>query len=84
MELLQACERSGKGQGEQRVLQKSDAPHWAAVQWLVSGDGQARRKSMEGTLLDPKCRYLCIYNWRGIKNNRGAHDTIQGLLGTRK
>lgn len=73
-----------KDTGVQRVVQKSDAPQWAAVEWLVHGDEQAWRKSIEGTLRDPKCRYLCIYNWKGIKNNRGALDAIQGMLGTRK
>ena len=78
-----ACDPT-KDKGVQRVLQKSEAPQWAAVEWLARGDEQAWRKALEGTLLDPKCRYLCIYNWREIRNNRGVLEAIQGLLGTRK
>lgn len=70
-----------KDTGVQRVLQKSDAPHWAAVEWLVAGDEQTWRKSIERTFLDPKCRYLCIYNWSGIKTDRAAIAAIQGFLG---
>lgn len=73
-----------KDKGVQRALQKNDAPHWAAVEWLVSGDEQAWKKAIEHTLVDPKCRYLCIYNWQGIKNNQAAIAAIQGLLGIRK
>jgi hypothetical protein len=73
-----------KDKGVQRALQKNDAPHWAAVEWLVSGDEQAWKKAIDRTLVDPKCQYLCIYNWRGIKNNQAAIAAIQGLLGVRK
>ncbi len=75
-----------RDKGVQRALQKSDAPYWAAVEWLLAGnkDAQAWHNAIERTLSDPKCRYLCIYNWRGIKNNRAAIDAIRGLLGAGK
>jgi|688.fasta_scaffold24433_1 hypothetical protein len=73
-----------KDTGVQQVLRKSDAPHWAAVEWLVSGDEPTWRKSIERTLLDPKCRYLCIYNWSGIKSNRAAISAIEGFLASGK
>jgi hypothetical protein len=73
-----------KDEGVRRVLQKSDAPHWAAAEWLAHGDEHNWRKSIEGTLRDPKCRYLCIYNWSGIKNNQAAISAIQGFLGSGK
>jgi hypothetical protein len=73
-----------KDEGVRRVLQKSDAPHWAAAEWLAHGDEHNWRKSIECTLRDPKCRYLCIYNWSGIKNNQAAISAIQGFLGSGK
>lgn len=68
-----------KDKGVQRALQKSDAPYWAAVEWLCAGGNneQAWRNAIDRTLADPKCRYLCIYNWRGIKNNPAACNAIR-------
>jgi len=71
-----------KDRGVRRALRDSDAPFWAAVEWLLMGNQtrQAWRAAIENTLSDPKCRYLCIYNWGGIKNNQPAIDAIEGLL----
>lgn len=54
--------------GVRRALQKSDAPFWGAVEWLPvgAGSGEAWRDAIHSTLSLPGCRYLCIYNWRGI------------------
>ena len=74
-----------RDKGVQRALRKSDAPYWAAVEWLLrSRDSKAWSNAIERTLSDPKCRYLCIYNWRGIKDNRAAIEAIQRILGARK
>ncbi len=68
--------------GVQRVLKKSDAPYWAAVEWLLMGqkDVTAWLNALDRTLSDPTCRYMCIYNWRDIKNNEAALDAIQKML----
>ena len=74
-----------RDKGVQRALSRSDAPYWAAVEWLMRGkDSKAWSNAIERTLSDPKCRYLCIYNWRGIKDNRAAIDAIQRILGVHK
>ncbi len=68
--------------GVQRVLGRSDAPHWAAVEWLLMGREETHqwRRAIERTLSDRRCRYVCIYNWRDVKRNRGALDAIGQLL----
>jgi len=74
-----------KDKGVQKALQKSDAPFWAAVEWLLTGSNNAEawHNAIKRTLSNPKCRYLCIYNWSGIKNDRAAIDAIQRILGVR-
>jgi len=68
--------------GVQRVLRQSHAPFWAAVEWLMMGnqDALAWKSAMDHTLSDPSCRYMCIYNWSGIKNNKAALSAIQSIL----
>jgi len=69
-------------QGVQRALRSSDAPCWAAVEWLLMGQNEPDtwRQAIERTLSDRRCRYMCIYNWRDIKSNQGAREAIEGLL----
>jgi hypothetical protein len=69
-----------------RELQKNDAPYWAAVEWLLMGehDTEAWRTALMRTLAIPKCRYVCIYNWSGIRNNRPAVDAILRLTDDRE
>ena len=72
----------GRDMGVQRALGKNDAPYWAAVEWFLAGnkDMEAWYDALEHTLSDPKCRYLCIYNWKSIKNNQAAIDAIRQML----
>ena len=74
-----------KDKGVQKALQKSGAPFWAAVEWLLEGknNAQAWSNALKRTLSDPKCRYVCIYNWSGIKDDRAAIDAIHGILDIR-
>ena len=71
-----------RDKGVQKVLQKSDAPFWGAVEWMLMGtdDEQAWHEAIIRTLSIPKCRYMCIYNWSGIRDNRGAVDAIKSIL----
>jgi len=73
---------ASKDMGVQRVLQKSDAPFWGAVEWMLMGtdDEKAWREAITRALSIPKCRYVCIYNWSGIRDNRGAVDAIKSIL----
>jgi hypothetical protein len=72
--------RKDKGVG--RVLRRSDAPYWAAVEWMLMGDhdAEAWRKGILSALSSPKCRYLCIYNWSGIRSNPAAIEAMEDLL----
>jgi hypothetical protein len=65
--------------GVQAALKISDAPYWAAVEWLYQGanDQPAWEGALTATLRDPRCRYLCIYNWSGIRANRAAVAAIR-------
>jgi len=48
-----------KDAGVQRNLSRSDAPYWAATEWLLQGteDTAAWRQALANTLADPRCRY---------------------------
>jgi len=68
--------------GVQRVLDRSAAPHWAAVEWLLMGREETHqwREAIDHTLSDRRCRYVCIYNWRDVRRNPGAREAIEQLL----
>lgn len=70
-----------KDQGVRRALRNSSAPSWAAVEWLLMGKNseQAWRDALQRTLSDPKCRYVCIYNWSGIRDDQAAIAAIRGI-----
>lgn len=71
-----------KDMGVRRGIQKSDAPFWAAAEWMLMGtdDAGTWKEAMTRTLSIPKCRYMCIYNWSGIRENRGAVEAIKEVL----
>ncbi len=71
-----------KDLGVQSALQHSDAPYWAAVEWLYQGPRQREpwRRALAATLGQPRCRYLCIYNWSGIRNRREILDAIRDIV----
>jgi hypothetical protein len=63
------AEDPGKDTGVQEALKLSDAPYWAAVEWLLFGPlERARWRDVIGRYFaDPRCRYLCIYNWSAVR-----------------
>jgi len=75
---------ASEDKGVQRVLQKSDAPFWGAVEWMLMGteDEKAWHGAITRALSIPKCRYMCIYNWSGIRDNHGAVEAIKSILKT--
>ena len=65
--------------GVQEALKKSDAPYWAAVEWLFQKSPQTEpwRNALEATLADPRCRYLNIYNWDKIRDSDSVLEAIR-------
>ena len=72
-----------KDRGVQKALGKSDAPHWAAVEWMLEGKpgDEAWLPALKRALSAPRCRYVCLYNWSGIRDNPAALAAIRSVLG---
>ena len=68
-----------KDGGVQTALSRTDAPYWAAVEWLYRGKNELVpwRQALENVLADPRCRFLCLYNWENIQNNSIAKDAVR-------
>ncbi len=68
--------------GVQQALKASSAPYWAAVEWLYQGPAEKAgwQRALTATLADKRCRYLCIYNWSGVRDNRAALDAVRELV----
>ncbi len=66
----------------QRNLARSDAPWWAATEWLLQGehDMGGWQTALANVLSDPRCRYLCIFNWESIRDNTSALKAITTLV----
>jgi hypothetical protein len=71
-----------KDLGVKRVLRRSTAPWWAAVEWMLldSTSVDSWRTGINNTLADPSCRYMCIYNWEGIRDIAGAVQAVREKL----
>ena len=71
--------------GVKSALERSDASFWAAVEWLLMGKhtSQAWHDALTNALSIPRCRYVCIYNWSGIKDDSAAVDGIRTVLEVR-
>lgn len=71
-----------KDTGVRRNLKRSDAPFWAAAEWLYMGPGgaEAWQHALQNALSDNRCRYVCIFNWEGINKNQQALDGIRRVL----
>ncbi len=57
--------------GVQNALAKSDAPAWAAVEWMFFGPRETApwKNALSNTISDPRCRFVCLYNWESIKDS---------------
>lgn len=70
-----------KDTGARDALARSDAPYWAAVEWLGGGPSvEAWRAALTHTLADPRCRFLTLYNWEGIERNPVALRAIEHVV----
>ena len=69
-------------EGVQAALSRSDAPHWAAVEWLYRGKNEVRTwtRAFENVFADPRCRFLCIYNWENVANNKIALQAVREVM----
>ena len=75
--------RDPKGDvGVQKALKKSNAPFWAATEWLFQGPRKTElwRQALDKTLADPRCRFVCIYNWESIRDNEAALQAISDIV----
>jgi hypothetical protein len=75
-----------KDAGMRKALARSDAPCWAAVEWLGGGGSSVDlwRKAFTNTLADPRCRFLTIYNWESIEKNTAALQAIRDVCAASK
>jgi hypothetical protein len=64
------------------ALKRSDAPYWGAVEWLPMGAGSQQdwEKAFHNTFSVERCRYLCIFHWLIIKDQRDATKAITAIL----
>ncbi|MEN6324052.1 MAG: hypothetical protein ABFD09_11275 [Proteiniphilum sp.] len=65
-----------------KALESNDAPYWGAVEWLFQGDHTKEQwaSALKNTMSDNRIRYMCIYNWRGIKNNVNCISAIKEII----
>lgn len=64
------------------ILESGDAPYWGAVEWLYQGNNTREQwiSAITNTLSDSRIRYMCIYNWGGIKNNPDCISAIKEVV----
>ena len=67
------------------VVQKSDAPYWAATEWLLQGN-QTQEKwesALRKTIFEANARYVCIYNWSDVESQSAAVEAIKKVSNTK-
>jgi len=70
-----------RDRGVARALELSDAPYWAATEWLLFHDNKEQWTSaLENTLSMPRMRYICIFNWQSIRNSPTVHEAIKNVV----
>lgn len=64
------------------ALSLSDAPYWGAVEYLLLGNKTEQDwcDALNNALGIEKFRYLCIYNWHGIKDNANVLNALVKVL----
>ena len=68
-------------EGVQTALGKSDAPYWAAAEWLYQGARETKpwQQALAATLASSRCRYVCIYNWEGVRDSANIVQAVRNL-----
>jgi hypothetical protein len=72
--------------GVQRNVAKSDAPYWAATEWLLMSSREPTdwRRALRNTLTDNRCRYVCIFNWESIRSSDGILEALTETVSDRQ
>jgi hypothetical protein len=67
--------------GINRGIKDSDAPYWAAVEWLFlhEFDKLPWKKAFESTLFHKNCRYLTFYNWAKLTERENGGQIIEAV-----
>lgn len=69
----------------QRGLRKSDAPYWAAVEWMLSPfQASAWKTAIEDAIDSDRCKFICIYNWESLRSSAPAKEAIRQVLAGKK
>ncbi len=65
--------------GIQEVLHVSDAPYWAASEWLFQKSEETPdwKSAIETTFVDPACRFICVYNWEAVADKPGVIEAVR-------
>ncbi|AQQ70713.1 hypothetical protein SMSP2_01073 [Limihaloglobus sulfuriphilus] len=64
-------------------LKKSDAPYWAAVEWLLVSKPWTVENwvsALNNTLADDKCKFLCIFNWESIRSKDAPIEALNKIV----
>jgi len=72
--------------GVRQALARSEAPYWAAAEWLLQGPRLTEpwRQALVNTLAEPRCRYLCIYNWEGVRDSKEILQAVHQVIQSRR
>jgi hypothetical protein len=57
-----------------RNIRRSDAPYWAAVEWLLlypTSQYGTWKSSIENTIKASGCKFMCIFNWELLLDKKG-------------
>lgn len=75
-----------KDEGVQRALGRSGVDRWAASEWWLPQPHEYDLwyGALKRTLADERCRFVCIYNWEGIKNSGEVLRAIRAVVDERK
>jgi hypothetical protein len=61
-------------EGIMRNIRRSDAPYWAAVEWLLlypTSQYGTWKSSIENTIKASGCKFMCIFNWELLLDKKG-------------
>ena len=74
----------GRGWSEWELIKPGQVrrTNWAATEWLFQGKQEtaAWRNALSNTLSDPRCRYVCIFNWESIRSNEAVLNAVSELV----
>lgn len=74
-------DRLAEDKGINRGIDRSDAPYWAAVEWLFLHpiEKDAWKAAFKNTLTHRNCRYLTFYNWNRIETAERGQEIIEAV-----